>query len=54
MADENMAMDVKVRMEWTEPGATKPHYVEAGYPDKGYDFISEAQRRLVKGLQTPS
>jgi len=51
---ENQKFDVTVSLTFTLPGDTKPHVTSQTYPDKDLAFVAETQRRLVKGLQTPS
>jgi hypothetical protein len=51
---DDKRMDVSLKMKWREPGDDKDHYIKAFYPDKDYAFIAETERRLLKGLQTPS
>lgn len=46
--------DIVVSISWREAGDTKDHVTSQVYPNKDHAFLSEVQRRVMRGLQTPS
>ena len=46
--------DITVSITWREAGDSKDHVTSQLYPEKDHAFLSEVQRRVMRGLQTPS